>query len=507
MAYGDITLFTTGYTATDAGSKRKNYPIKKKYKQIDSSRIPKFPTSYQQYGTDSYWFPFQFVEQNDDNHIVYVAGDEYAWDDTLERRPPALQFADPNIRKYQDYPYLHRIVYANEVYVSTNYYFNWTDTDFSQNNNPYTSNRIRKWKKLTDENVVWVQYWYHPLLRRFYVLADIDEIQELPNFDEVDQTRWGSFSGDALNLNIESFTLAQIRELTSTGSSVPAAEAVVAAAETRTRRQIQDIADTEAQRRINVSERTSVAYQLLPRQVTVTVASAATTENNDVLDSLPALPQMYQRKFNPATGAKDLVDRFYFNIRPNKINYSEIGANWVPIERVNNFPLIDYKNPKLMKISFEFVVEKQSSGISSIYESCEEELLLLRRMATNAERVSFTNFDSLFAEAIATTQYPSTAHEFAIVDMTVSSVVRTQAGGSRTNISVQGRISRATVNMTIQEVRVTPAEIIFMPKIGRDKIIPSGGGGGDKGDKVRCKLDATIGDRLMYTVDECVSGS
>jgi hypothetical protein len=45
MAYGDITLFTTGYTATDAGSKRKNYPIKKKYKQIDSSRVPTFPTS------------------------------------------------------------------------------------------------------------------------------------------------------------------------------------------------------------------------------------------------------------------------------------------------------------------------------------------------------------------------------------------------------------------------------------------------------------------------------
>jgi hypothetical protein len=499
MAYGDITLFTTGYTATDAGSKRKNYPIKKKYKQIDSSRVPTFPTSYQQYGTDSYWFPFQAVEQNDDNHIVYVAGDEYAWDDTLERRPPALQFADPNIRKYQDYPYLHRIVYANDVYVSTNYYFNWTDTEFNQNNNPYTSNRIRKWKKLTDVNAVWVQYWYHPLLRRFYVLADIDEIQELPNFDEVDQTRWGSFAGDALNLNIESFTLAQIRELISTGSSSSAAEAVVTAAETRTRRQIQDAADIAVQTAINASGP--------PRVVTISRTTGVATENNDVLDSKPSLPQMYQRKFNSETGAKDLVDRFYFHIRPNKINYSEIGANWVPIERVNNFPLIDYKNPKLMKISFEFVVEKQSSGISSIYESCEDELLLLRRMATNAERVSFTNFDSLFAEAIATTQYPSTAHEFAIVDMTVSSVIRTQAGGSTTNVSVQGQISRATVNMTVQEVRVTPAEIIFMPKIGRDKIIPGGGGGGDKGDKTRCKIDATLSDLLMYTVDTCVSGS
>ena len=499
MAYGDITLFTTGYTATDAGSKRKNYPIKKKYKQIDSSRVPKFPTSYQQYGTDSYWFPFQFVEQNDDNHIVYVAGDEYAWDDTLERRPPALQFADPNIRKYQDYPYLHRIVYANEVYVATNYYFNWTDTNFNQNNNPYTSNRIRKWKKLIDGNVVWIQYWYHPLLRRFYVLADIDEIQELPNFDEVDQTRWGSFAGDALNLNIESFTLAQIRELISTGSSSSAAEAVVTAAETRTRRQIQDAADIAVQTAINASEP--------PRVVTISRTTGAVTENNDVLDSKPDLPQMYQRKVDK-DGTKGLVDRFYFHIRPNKINYSEIGANWVPIERVNNFPLIDYKNPKLMKISFEFVVEKQSSGISSIYESCEEELLLLRKMATSAERVSFTNFDSLFAEAVPTAQYQSTAHEFAIVDMTVSSIVRTQAGGSTTNASVQGQISRATVNMTIQEVRVTPAEIIFMPKIGRDKIIPGGGGGGGGGgESGLCKLDATIGEFLMYAVNTCKSGS
>jgi hypothetical protein len=507
MAYGDITLFTVGYTATDSGSKRKNYPIKRKYKQTDRGRVPSFPSSYELYGTDSYWFPYQEIEPSDDNHVVYTAGDEYAWDDTLERRPPALQFADPNIRKYEDYPAFHRVVYANEIYVSTNYYFNWSDTKFAQNNNPYPSNRVRKWKKLNDQRTVWVQYWYHPLLRRFYVLADIDTIQELPNFDEVDQTRWGAFKGDSTDLNIDSFTLAQIRELVSTGYTVDAATAVVAAAET-TAAARRVTADQAVQTKIDTSMAESVAYRLQPRTVTLSVARAAASTDNDIRETVASLPQMYQRKYNKDTGNKDLVDRFYFRIRPNKINYSEIGANWVPIERVNNFPLIDYKNPKLMKISFEFVVEKQTSGISSVYESCEEELLLLRRMATNAERVSFTNFDSLFAEAIATTQYPSTAHEFAIVDMTVSSVVRTQEGNSTTQVSVQGQISRATVNMTIQEVRVTPTELIFMPKIGKDKVITTGGGGGGGGgDKGTCKLDATAGEFMAYEVDECVPGS
>jgi hypothetical protein len=178
---------------------------------------------------------------------------------------------------------------------------------------------------------------------------------------------------------------------------------------------------------------------------------------------------MIQRMATGKSGVKTVLDTYTFNLRPNNVSYSNIGITWTEVDRVNNFPLVDYRNYKLMKISFEFVVESQEQGISSLYESCEERLRQVQRMANRPELVVFSNFDSLFGEAVFNETSTSTYREWAIAEMSINSIQRTPSGAD----SSQGSISRATVSMTIQEVRLTPDQVIFMPKLRKTPGVPN----------------------------------
>jgi hypothetical protein len=476
MAFGDVILATVGYTAGDLASKRKFYPIKRKYKQKVNKQNPVFPSDYEAYplnSTQQYWFPYSSIAPTDFNHIPYTPGDEYAWNDNEELRPSELIIPNPNLRKYKDYEAGTRIVYANEVYVATVYYFTWASTSFSQNLNPYLSNRVRKWKKLSDTAEVWTQYWYHPFLRRFYLLADIDELQELPDFDEPDASIWDEFIGDAADLNIDNFTLARIRELISQGTAPATATALVESLNTPA--SVED-ASTSSTGSLDAPTGT-ITFSL-------NVKKDAPGQEGETSEQNSNLPIMFQRYTNSNTGQKTEIDQYPFNLRPNNVSYTNIGANWIEVDRVNNFPLLDYRNQKLMKIAFEFVVEAHSGSISSIYESCEDKLRKLSTMASRSDRVQFVNFDSLFGDKVKVGTLGENAHEFAIVDFSINSVQRTYGDGN----SVRGEISRATVNMTVQQVRIDNAEIIFMPKLTKIPKGGGGGGGGGGGDPDLCPL-------------------
>jgi hypothetical protein len=187
------------------------------------------------------------------------------------------------------------------------------------------------------------------------------------------------------------------------------------------------------------------------------------------------LPKMIQRMATGTSGVKTILDTYVFNLRPNNISYSNIGITWTEVDRVNNFPLVDYRNNKLMKITFEFVVEAQAQGVSSLYESCEERIRQVQRMANRPELIVFTNFDSPCGEAVFSETSTATYREWAIVDMSINSIQRTPVGPD----TVQGAISRATISMTVQEVRLTPDQVIFMPKLKKTPgvpVIPTPGG-------------------------------
>jgi hypothetical protein len=449
MALNSISYITVGYTETDNASVRKGYPIKQLFKQTVNTNNPVFPASYTPVSTQKYWLPFLSGSQQDFNFIEYTVGDEYGWNDADNLRAPQIPYSNPKTTKYNDFVTGHKIVFANNIYVATQYTFEWGLTKFKSNANPYKLSRIKKWRKFTDTGDDWSQYWYHPLLKKFYLLDSTDAIAELPNFDEASQSKWDNFVGDSLDMNLENFDLAQIRELISQGTSVTAATSLVNSLSTRKSTLFSDY----------------VADSTKTKSATIAVYSPTQTV---AASSKPDLPKMIQRRAISNSSEKTVLDEYEFNLRPNNISYSNIGITWTEIERLNNYGLVDYKNNKLMKISFEFVVEAHLGDKSSIYDSCEDRLETLQRMANTPELVIFRNFDSLFSgntKAIEEKSY----REWAIFDISISSIQRVPL----TSVSGGGSISRATVNMTIQEVRLSPDNVIFMPKLRKTPRVPN----------------------------------
>jgi hypothetical protein len=460
MAVGNIVYITVGYTESDNASFRKGYPIKRKYKQTENTQSPKFPSSYTEVSDQLYWFPFTSLGASDENYIPYETADEYGWSDDQEKRAPEIPYTNPRTTKYDDFSTGHKIVYGGSIYVATRYTFDWGETKFDVSINPYKTARIRKWRRFTDTSNTWTQYWYHPLLRRFYTLAETDTLQELPDFDEPSQSRWSRFIGDSQDMNLENFTFAQIRELISTGSALVTATAAVQSLEERSMAALSSPAQPDGNNTRTSGTQTSGTF---------IVNSQAGGQNGQGLSLPDNLPKMIQRMTTGAAGVKTILDTYIFNLRPNNVSYSNIGITWTEVDRVNNFPLVDYRNNKLMRISFEFVVEAQTTGVSSLYESCEARLQQVQRMANRPELVVFTNFDSLFGEGVFNEASAATYREWAIFDMSINSIQRTPSG---VNTS-PGAISRATVSMTIQEVRLTPDQVIFMPKLRKTPGIPN----------------------------------
>jgi hypothetical protein len=463
MAYGNLLYVTVGYTQSDNASLRKGYPIKQRYKQTSDVASPQFPEHYTLISNEMYWLPFLDVATNEANYIEYEAGDEYGWSDDQAKRAPQIPYSNPRTTKYDDYPINQKIVYANTIYVATRFTFDWGLSGLPLSENPYKSSTIRKWRKFTDTSDTWVQHWYHPLLKKFFVLANIDAITELPDFDEPTQSRWDRFIGDAKDMNLDNFSFAQIKELISQGSSSSAASALVASLDERS----MAIGGATAGRATQTAQvRTGTTQGAVG---SFTVNSQGSAQIGTSTSAPDNLPKMIQRTASATSSQKVVLDTYIFNLRPNNIQYTNIGITWTEVDRVNNFPLVDYRNNKLMKISFEFVVESYTQNISSLYEDCESRLHQLQRMANRPELVVFTNFDSLFDEAAIFTPLEANYREWAIVEMSINSVQRTPQGS---NVEV-GRISRATVSMTIQEVRLTKDQVIFMPKLRKVPKVPT----------------------------------
>lgn len=488
MAVGDISFFTIGFTASDGASTRKRYPIKRLYRQTAATSNPIFPSSYELFSSQKYWAPYISINSADTNYVPYTDGDEYGWSDNDAERAKEIPVSAPKTNKFSNnYPVNHRIVYNNEIYVATDYYFDWATTKFAANLNPYKTSRVRKWKKLTDTNPVWTQYWYHPLLQRFYTLAETASLQELPNFDEPNQTRWDKFIGDAKDMNLQNFTFAQIRELVSRGVPQDVANSTIGSIDNRA---------------VNGQASSSVATTSNGQtSATLVVKRDAPNAGLSSAADVQIFPKMIQRRVNPNTGEKTSEAIYEFNLRPNNVTYSNIGVTWTDIERVNNVPLIDYKTKKLMKISFEFVVEAYAGNVSSLYLDCENRLQTLKNIADAESLVVFTDFDSLFSDASLPQTDINKYREWAIVDMSINSVQRTR---DAIDGAKSGAISRATVSMTIQEVRLSSEAVIFMPKLPKDPkrpptVVPPG-----KGDKDLCRISQASGvNRVKAGTSEC----
>jgi hypothetical protein len=97
-----------------------------------------------------------------------------------------------------------------------------------------------------------------------------------------------------------------------------------------------------------------------------------------------------------------------------------------------------------------------------LFVSCDQELSKLRQMSLQPFPVRFTGFDKLFNEVDVYSPSNVGSGKLAIIDMGISSIFRTQPAGGA---AYDGSISRATVNMTIQEIPRDIANVIKFPKL------------------------------------------
>jgi hypothetical protein len=468
MAINDIYLFTTGYTSADVGSLKPNYPLKKRYRQITNTSSPLFPEAYELVSDQEYWFPFENITVNDDSYVEYEFGDEFTFTEVAPVRSISSSAPATNTKKYVDYPAGFKILYANELYEATDFYFNWSDTGFDVNSNPYMTNTVRKWRIFNSSPNTWVSFWYEPRVGRFYPLPDTEQTQSVSSLDNQITDRWQLFTGDSSGMDLSTFSSKKIDELVSRGFSVQEATSAVTSEEQAAITSVYgatQVSQVALMGSVPTTPKTNTGLVdngfAKPTTTAVVSLSSAGAEGEGGAGSSDR-PQMIQYYKNPDGSSATVPERFEFDYRPNSVNYSNIGSEWTEIGRVNNSPLLDFRSFKLMKISFEFLVGDNNN----IFTSCDDELRTLRAMAIRPFPVTFLGFDAMFNEQLI---YPlfsgGSGIEFAIVDMSIVSVQRARADAGSFGQTPTGAINRATVNLTIQELPLEMQTLIQLPKL------------------------------------------
>lgn len=487
MAYGDIKLFTIEWTSASVSSLYKNYPIKKKYKQTIVTNSPSWPDSYTLYSDTKYWFPFTDVAISDENHIEYNENDEFTFDISNYVRKSKAASPARNKQETSAIQPGTRVIFANDIYQSLTNQFKWADTGFSEESNPYTTESIPLWKRMSDASSTPIYFWYHPFLRRFFPIEQKPEISVLPFSDNFNESKWESFIGDATEINLENFTARQIQELVSTGVPFSGATQVIENLDSIVKRSLSGervpgswsadgrfetiapfIDDERLYPKDTGFESSSTTSVKVTRRVRSGVVTGGGSTGEFGVFSVDK-PQMIQYYTKSDGSTASTPERFVFDYRPNNVTYSNIGSEWTEIERVNNTPYIDFKNFRLMKINFDFVV----GDANNLYTSIDAKLKRLRTMAMRPEPVIFLGFDSMFQEQIIVpTMTGGSGIVFAIVELQITSAQRSRAGDGSAPPTLgdvpSGSINRATVSMTIQELPLEGPQLIVLPKPPKD---------------------------------------
>ena len=285
--------------------------------------------------------------------------------------------------------------------------------------------------------------------------------------------KWEKFTGEARDLTLENFTKAQIKSLEMQGFSKTEAESIVNSNDQTVENGKRPVVSkTKTNAKGKEGSNAGPPDRGTNTAPTVSIIKKAIVGAYGEASSITANPQMVQIYRGEDGNYKTAPDRFIFTYRPNNISYSNMGSEWSEIDRVNNTPFVDFRNFKLMKISFEFIV----GDSNNLFTSCDDQIALLRKMAMRPEPVIFLGFDQMFNEQMT---YPTVSGgsgvEFAIVDMSINSIQRTRvasSGGSDQNISPNGNINRATVSMTLQELPINKQQLYKLPKLAPDIVIP-----------------------------------
>lgn len=168
---------------------------------------------------------------------------------------------------------------------------------------------------------------------------------------------------------------------------------------------------------------------------------------------------------------------YEFDYIPQNIQYSSLGSEWVEIPRAENFPYVDWNRFQLMRVSMSWVVatDRVETGGAVVpdgmFESVDENLMTLRRMAQRKYPVTIVNMDDLLSVKLVVDRGENgevrsvSGMQFVITDLSFTAARRT----SDTNISggpaTPSKIAVAQCQMTLQEVPIESVQIVTFPRL------------------------------------------
>jgi hypothetical protein len=362
------------------------------------------------------------------------------------------------------------IVYASSTYRATNSYVEWgaTGADLGITNpsfvNPYGTKRIQLWIKfdpIKNSTIGNIYYWWHPTQKIFYSIPVATKIYDSPTSSSaVDQQ---INEGKIQSLILQGNTRAQAITRLTSPSGVGVAQTIPGPSGTK---KVTAVTNKNGSSTTNAS---TAKAQNAPIKATVRVRGNFGFVNPGEPDGgSPQMVQYYQQGTSPLQEP----DRHIFSPKPNQINYQNLGSEWTEIERVGRIPLVDWKNFRLMKISFQFIVIPDATYRLGAYGataddgitlSIDDKLDTLRNMATRPYPVILFGFDELLTNSSQFSNSAGSGVQFVINDFSISSMMRTPAGA----------VNRATCDITLQEVPIEYINLISMPKLVPGQTLPA----------------------------------
>jgi len=468
----------------DVSIKFKGAPIYGLFKVVDSKLAkPDDPTGagWVRVNYVEYWRPkpefsklFQIYVNNDEyNAYVYgrrelgpnqldpsgVETSSLAKIDSISK--PSYSFAVPGTSRL----FTGSGVAGVAVYRATPEYVLWEDlkktsqTSNAKGENPYGRANVQVWVKVTGTGTTSENgqtYWYHPLFQTFYVIPS-----NVPYLVAAvgNATKDSLTEGKILALIAQGSTRAQAIALIDSTTADPGSPGAGGGpgagsgkkGKNQNGSQSEESAAPKAAIKATVRVRGNFGF-----------VAPGEPEGGE--------PQMVQY-YKSGDSQLQTTARHFFSPKPNQINYQNLGSEWTEIERVGRIPLVDWKNYRLMKVSFQFLVipdntyrtgafgETADDGITF---SIDEKLENLRNMAARPYPVILYGFDDLLINSNPFSMSTGAGVQFVISELTISSLIRTATGS----------INRATCDITLQEVPIEYINIISLPKLVPGQIIP-----------------------------------
>jgi hypothetical protein len=197
------------------------------------------------------------------------------------------------------------------------------------------------------------------------------------------------------------------------------------------------------------------------------------------IEKMPYMKQVINN-FSAAESSRQLIERYHaFEMMPNSFEFSQLSSAWNEVARSGNYPLVDWSNYQLTKVSFSFLVVarqlligeeidengKVTKNPKSIVNdgllvSIDEQLDNIRAMAGTPSPVTLYNLNNLLT---TTYRYPYTSNaknmQWVINDASITATRLTKGGK---------HISAAEVSLTLTEFPVIAREIIPLPPLTPD---------------------------------------